>query len=178
MKKVLKKIAVTGLAGAMLMNGSMSVFAGTWKTGEGANQNKWWYDFDNGTYAANGWYWIDGNNDGVAECYYFDADGWLLANTTTPDGFTVNANGAWEIDGVIQTETRAVDDNHGEQNNQAVEQGEISDDPRDYPYMFEEVPELTEEEVKALWGESAGCPSFTEVRPEDLAPIDPNVIIH
>lgn len=104
MKKAWKRLAVTGLTGAMLLNGSMAAFAGTWKTGAEPNQNRWWYDFDNGTYAANGWQWIDGNNDGVAESYYFDADGWMLADTTTPDGHTVNANGEWTVNGVVQTQ--------------------------------------------------------------------------
>ena len=148
------------------------------KTGEGANQNKWWYVFDDGTYAANGWYWIDGNQDGVAECYYFDGNGWLLANTTTPDGYTVNGNGAWEVDGVIQTEARAVDNRQNDPANQTVELTEISDDPRDYSYMFEEDYILSEEEQKALYGDRAFCNPFTGVNPDDLDDIDPNVVIH
>lgn len=33
---------------------------------------KWWYRFDNGTFPANTWYFIDG-------CwYYFDASGWMV----------------------------------------------------------------------------------------------------
>ncbi len=52
----------------------------------GKNQNKWWYEMENGSYPTNGWQWIDGNGDGVAESYYFDNSGWLLTNTTTPDG--------------------------------------------------------------------------------------------
>lgn len=81
----------------------MVSFAGTWKTGDGADQNRWWYDFENGSYASNGWHWIDGNNDGVAECYYFDPSGWVLTSTSTPDGYTVNADGAWTENGSVQT---------------------------------------------------------------------------
>ena len=80
-----------------------TAFAGTWKTGAAPNQNRWWYDFDNGSYANNGWQWIDSNNDGVAECYYFDKDGWMLADTTTPDGYKVNASGAWVENNTVQT---------------------------------------------------------------------------
>ncbi|WP_270815394.1 hypothetical protein [Hungatella effluvii] len=80
-----------------------TAFAGTWKVGTEPNQNKWWYDNDNGTYADNGWQWIDGNNDGVAECYYFDSEGWLLVNTSTPDGYFVNENGAWLSGDVVET---------------------------------------------------------------------------
>jgi len=73
------------------MTMSVTAFAGVWKTGEGANQNRWWYDNEDGTYVQNGWQWLDGNQDGIAECYYFDG---------------VNENGAWiSASGV---ETRAV----------------------------------------------------------------------
>ena len=53
-------------------------------------------------YAA-GWQWIDGNNDGVSECYYIDDEGKMLTGTTTPDGFTVNEQGAWVENGVVKT---------------------------------------------------------------------------
>lgn len=62
----------------------------------------WWYDNGDGTWPANGWHWIDGNMDGVAECYYFDVNGYILVNTTTPDGYWVNGNGAWVQDGAVQ----------------------------------------------------------------------------
>ena len=52
---------------------------------------------------ASGWEWIDSNGDGVAECYYFDTRGYMLAGTTTPDGYTVNADGAWVHDDTVQT---------------------------------------------------------------------------
>ena len=83
---------------------SSTAFAGTWQTGKDTNQDKWWYDNGDGTYAQNSWQWIDGNNDGVAESYYFDTNGWLLTNTTTPDGYTVNENGAWVENGQIQVQ--------------------------------------------------------------------------
>lgn len=97
----IRKVIFTAAIISMVMSGT--AFAGTWKTGAEPDQNRWWYDFDNGSYASNGWYWIDGDNNGIAECYYFDAAGWLLANTTTPDGYTVNESGAWVQNGVIQT---------------------------------------------------------------------------
>lgn len=54
-----------------------------------------------------GWQWIDGNGDGVAECYYLNPDsdgtrGRLIKNTTTSDGYVVNENGQWTVDGVVQ----------------------------------------------------------------------------
>ena len=52
----------------------------------------------------NSWQWLDGNNDGIAESYYFDGNGYMLANTTTSDGYTVKADGAWTVNGVVQTQ--------------------------------------------------------------------------
>lgn len=62
----------------------------------------WWYQNDDGTYPVNSWHWIDGNKDGVAESYCFDATGYLYTNITTPDGYQVNETGAWIVDGVVQ----------------------------------------------------------------------------
>ena len=62
----------------------------------------YWQNTD-GSYPAGGWAWLDGNEDGVAECYYFDAAGYLLTSGTTPDGYTVNEGGAWTVNGAVQT---------------------------------------------------------------------------
>ena len=47
-----------------------------------------------------GWQWIDGN------CYYLDPqgqnEGALYKNTTTPDGFTVDPEGRWVVNGAVQ----------------------------------------------------------------------------
>ena len=69
----LKITAFITLATSLAMTGT--VFAGTWENGSGENSQRWKYNYGNGTYAQNSWQWIDGNNDGIAECYYFDADG-------------------------------------------------------------------------------------------------------
>lgn len=53
--------------------------------------------------ATDGWYWIDANHDSVAESYCFDQEGYLLTNTTTLDGYQVNANGTWTVNGAVQT---------------------------------------------------------------------------
>lgn len=55
------------------------------------------------SYAA-GWQWMDPNNDGISECYYFTDNGTMLTQTTTPDGYTVNEQGAWIINGAVQTQ--------------------------------------------------------------------------
>lgn len=81
---------------------SITSFAGTWQK----NDTGYWWQNDDGSYPANTWQWIDGNQDGTAECYYFDGNGYMLSDTTTPDGYLVNADGAWMIDGVIQLQTQ------------------------------------------------------------------------
>ena len=70
---------------------------------KGESKNAWWFDFGNGDYFKSSWQWIDGNQDGIAECYCFDENGWMYENTTTPDGYTVNENGAWTINNIVQT---------------------------------------------------------------------------
>ncbi len=79
---------------------SGSAFAGWTKD---SSTNAWRYDLGNSDYYKDSWQWIDGNGDKISECYYFDQNGWMYANTRTPDGFTVNENGAWTINGVVQT---------------------------------------------------------------------------
>lgn len=55
------------------------------------------------TALAGQWQWIDGDGNGNAECYYFGEDGLFLTNTVTPDGYTVNSDGAWTQNGVVQS---------------------------------------------------------------------------
>ena len=47
-----------------------------------------------------GWQWIDGN------CYYLDPqgqnEGALYRNTTTPDGYAVDVEGRWVVNGAVQ----------------------------------------------------------------------------
>ena len=47
-----------------------------------------------------GWQWIDGN------CYYLDTqgqnEGALYRNTTTPDGYAVDSEGRWVLNGAVQ----------------------------------------------------------------------------
>ena len=73
------------------------------------NEIGWWYQYANGSYPANGWLQISGvwycfdsagamrtgwSQDGNA-WYYCNSSGAMLANTRTPDGYYVGANGAW-----------------------------------------------------------------------------------
>ena len=102
--KTMKKIVALVMAMAMVVGSNMTVFAAGWQQ----NATGWWWQNDDGSWPANSWQWLDGNRDGVAECYYFDGNGYMLANTTTPDGYTVNADGAWTVNGEIQTQNVAV----------------------------------------------------------------------
>lgn len=96
-KGFIKVLTTTAL---LSMLASSTVFAGEWKF----DNNGWWYQNDDGSYPANTWQWIDGNKDGVSESYYFNENGYMLANTVTPDNYTVNADGAWTVNGVVQTQ--------------------------------------------------------------------------
>lgn len=94
-----KKIMMFAIATVMTLPMSMTAFAGQWLSDAGG----WWWQNNDGSYPADTWQWIDGNNDGIAESYYFDSQGYCLLDTTTPDGYTVNGTGAWVQDGIIQT---------------------------------------------------------------------------
>lgn len=95
MRKNLKNTTLKVLSTALIMSVITATvsFAGQWKQ-EGS---AWKYQNDNGSYATS-WNWIDGKS------YFFDSNGKMLANTTTPDGYSVNADGAWVVNGVVQTQ--------------------------------------------------------------------------
>ena len=93
-----KKNVAAMLAAVMVVGSSMTSFAGTWEPAG----TDWKYIQDDGSYITNGWQWIDGKS------YYFDSNGIMLADTTTPDGYTVNADGQWVVNGVIQTQGETV----------------------------------------------------------------------
>lgn len=94
-----KNILVAIITGIISIGVVMPVFAGQWQQ----NERGWWYDNGNGTYPANVWQWIDGNGDGISECYYFDSNGYCLMDSVTPDGNLVNKSGAWVQNGIVQT---------------------------------------------------------------------------
>ena len=95
-----KQILIAGMAIGLSVLISIPVFASGWQE----NETGWWYgtNADNSTWYSNGWQWIDGNGDGIAECYYFDGNGYMAANTVI-DGSAVDGNGAWMVNGVVQT---------------------------------------------------------------------------
>ena len=87
----------------------------------GNSKNAWWYDLGNGNYYKSSWQWIDGNHDGIAKCYCFDENGWMFENAITPDRFTVNENGAWTVDNIVQTKSaNLISQNNTNNNTDAV----------------------------------------------------------
>ncbi len=96
MKKLITFIA----AGVFALSMAMTSFAGSWQR----NNVGWWYQNDNGTWPAACWQQING------AWYYFNPAGYMLENTTTPDGYYVGADGAWIPGGqpAAQT-TQAID---------------------------------------------------------------------
>lgn len=53
-------------------------------------QGETWYFYEEGAMAKNTWKEIQGSS------YYFGSDGAMYVNTTTPDGYTVGPDGAWQ----------------------------------------------------------------------------------
>ena len=100
MKKNWKILVVNSICLISLFS-AIPAYAGRWQKGNGKNSNKWWYNHQDGTYPKSTWAWIDGNGDGIAECYYFDAKGWLKPNTTV-EGYKVDTTGAWLKNGVVK----------------------------------------------------------------------------
>ena len=91
-KRMLTAGATALLSAALL---STPVLAGEWR----ANSTGFWYVNDDGSYPTYAWQWIDGDGDGVYQCFAFDENGYLMLNQTTPDGYLVGEAGAW-FDGV------------------------------------------------------------------------------
>ena len=103
-----KKVLLTAVPATLAL--SFTSLAGEWYQ----DMNGWRYENEDGSYCRNGWYWLDGNEDGLAECYCFTNDGYLvqpLYNLTgMADNHEVNQDGAWVVDGVVQQKTVEVKD--------------------------------------------------------------------
>lgn len=101
-----RSFTTTILTVAMTAAMGITAFAGQWN----CDSVGWWWSEDNGSYPVNEWRWLDGNSDGISECYYFGDDGYMAAGTITPDGYQVNEDGAWITDGVVETRNTDVSD--------------------------------------------------------------------
>ena len=70
------------LALLMAMFHAFPVFADSWQQ----QGNQWRWVKDDGSYPVSCWQWIDGDQDGVSECYYFDKDGYAEAEGSDDRG--------------------------------------------------------------------------------------------
>ena len=75
------------LLGALALSCLLTVpaYAAEWKQ----DSTGWWWQEDNGSYPTSTWKNIGG------KYYYFGADGYMLHDTTNPDGYKVGSDGAW-----------------------------------------------------------------------------------
>ncbi len=89
------------LSAVMTMMAAMSItaFAYGWETDDTGSY--YWSNKDNTEWYADGWYWVPYDNDGNAYCYYFDENGYIIKDSS-PEGFIVNSDGIWEVNGVPQ----------------------------------------------------------------------------
>lgn len=104
MKNRKQSVLVLGMTIGLSILTSISAFAGKWVKGSYG----WWYKNDDGSYPTDTWEWIDGNKDGIAECYYFDSLGYIVTNDSVDD-YQLNQNGAWVINGKVQTKEMNVE---------------------------------------------------------------------
>ncbi len=104
MKKSLKRAALIAATGAMLVGTAFTAEAASKENGQWCQESTgWWYKLteDGKTFLANTWYHIK-DADGVVRYYYFDQNGWLMTNTSV-DGYTIDENGRWTVNGQVQT---------------------------------------------------------------------------
>ena len=73
------------------------------------NDYGYWWQRTDGSYPAAEWKWIDGNGDGIAECYHFDNAGYLDMDTWV-EGYYVDEDGAWADNGVKYMKTTGVEE--------------------------------------------------------------------
>ena len=121
----MKKIINFAVVLTAVITMTITSFAGTridgtqgqWKR----NEIGWWWENVDSSYPVSKWEWLDGNGDGVAECYYFDEKGYMAANRDV-GGYWVNADGQWvDMYGTVQTKVV----NNG-LNNMPVAQNDIN----------------------------------------------------
>ena len=96
MKKI---IVLSAFLLVLMLLFSITALAGSWEQAGPC----WKYRSDDGTYLRNTWKWIDGNGDWEYECYFFNDRGYMIQDTITPDGYTVDGNGAWTENGIVQS---------------------------------------------------------------------------
>ena len=94
MKKMWKIGVLTAAVSAAM---SFTALAGQWEQ----NATGYYWQEDDGSYPVSQWKWIDGNGDGISECYYFNENGYMARNMFI-GGYRVNDGGAWIENGEVQ----------------------------------------------------------------------------
>lgn len=128
---------------------SFTSLAASWQQDE----TGWWYQNDDGTYPTNSWQWVDGNNDGISECFYFDPNGYIVTNTEV-EGSTINSDGAWVVDGIVQTKQTGISNNDSTPNTaNDTERNPYANDPlyismRDSAFAKLATTDFSKEEIK------------------------------
>ena len=85
MRKAFKILTITTLALTLAL--PFTAYAGTWQQ----DSTGWKVQSDGGTYLTSQWY--QSPESGLF--YYMGADGYMMVNAITPDGYQVDANGVW-----------------------------------------------------------------------------------
>ncbi|MCB6611334.1 hypothetical protein V3C10_17905 [[Clostridium] symbiosum] len=94
-----KSIRILSSALIISMSCFSTSFAGQWIQDQNRPSVKdgvsnWRWQEDNGSYVGSCDLWLDGNRDGIYENYYFNSDGWMLADTETEYGQKIGVDGA------------------------------------------------------------------------------------
>ena len=82
---VINNVCASGVLSNMYLYSKGAFYQ--WKS----NSKGWWVDKKSGGYLTNAWF----QSPVSGLWYYMGADGYMLTNTTTPDGYKVNASGVW-----------------------------------------------------------------------------------
>ncbi len=93
--KSVKSLFLVAFFACLMAN---ATFAYGWRV----NQFGIMFERKDGTFPKETWEWIDGDNSGNAYRYYFDANGFRLEDTITPDYEIVDDQGRWLDDGVLK----------------------------------------------------------------------------
>ena len=83
----MKRFRLLIITTLMTLSTSLTAFAGSWEE----DANGWWYKNDDGSYPRSTWF----TYPTTGKQYYFNENGYLLIDTTTPDGYKVGSDGAY-----------------------------------------------------------------------------------
>ena len=83
----MKRFRLLIITTLLALSTSFSAFAGSWEE----DSKGWWYKNDDGSYPRSTWFTFAT----TGKQYYFNNEGYLLVNTTTPDGYKVGSDGAY-----------------------------------------------------------------------------------